>query len=271
MRKAVLAAIVLFTAANLFAALPGCTQSSLVIPTIQGEMPAPCTGAIAFTSASFTAPSTTSSGATGSGAGAGRSTPGTLTVTKVFDQSSPGLMLACVQGKHFQNVTLSYPSGQTPVMITFGEVTITTVTENINPTNESVAFSYGSITVESGGTKVTGSVIGGARASSLTVSLVGSDGKSLPVSHASLTVRPGGTTFNSVQLAAPLPRLATTKVMSSGGDRPAESLSLNFGKIEFKYKNQDTDFQFTGGTLLNGNLRVARASYTGPTALAVHP
>jgi type VI protein secretion system component Hcp len=269
MRKAVLAVVVLFTAANLFGASPACTQPNLLIPTIQGEI---CGGAISFTTASFTAPSTTSSGATGSGAGAGRTTPGTLSVTKVFDSSSPALMLACSQGKHFQTVTLSYPSGQNPVTITFGEVTVATLTENINPTNESVQFSYGKIMVQSGGAKVTGSVLGNARASSMTASVVGSDGKSHSVSHASLTVRPGGTTFNSVQLAPPPPGLATTKAgISSGGDRPAESINFNYGKLQIEYRGQTSAFQFNGGTLVNGNLRVSRASYTGPTAAPVHP
>ena len=270
MRKAVLSAIVLLTAASLFAASPTCNQPNLLIPAIQGEI---CAGAIAFTSASFTVPSTTSSGATGSGAGAGRTSPGTLKVTKVFDQSSPALMGACSNGKHFQQVTLSYPSGGNPVMITFEDVTIATVTENVNPTNESIDFSYRSIKPQSGNTPLTGNVIGSAHASSLSVSLVGADGKSQSVNHASLTVRPGGTTFNSVQLAPPPPgKVAVTKVgMSSGGDRPTESINFNYGKLRIEYRGQTSTFQFNGGTLVNGNLRASRVSYTGPTTVAVHP
>ena len=269
MRKAVLAALVLFTAATLFAASPTCSQPNLVIGGIQGEI---CGGAIAFTSASFTVPSTTGSSATGSGAGAGRTSPGTLTVTKVLDSSSPALMLACTKGTLLK-VTLSYPSAGNPVAITFKDATIATLTESVNPTNEAVGFNYGSIEIQSGGATVTGSVVGGARASTLTASIVGADGKSHSVSHASLTVRPGGTTFNSVQLApAPSGKVGTTKAgISSGGDRPTESMSLNYGKLVIEYKTQKTEFQFSGGTLLNGNLRVSRASYTGPTTFAAHP
>jgi len=101
-----------------------------------------------------------------------------------------------------------------------------------------------------------------------------SDGKTQQVSHASLTVRPGGTTFDSVQLATPPPGIATTRAgvmktapTTAANDRPTESINFNYGQIRFTYKEQKTDFQFTGGTLVNGNLRVSRASYTG----AVHP
>jgi type VI protein secretion system component Hcp len=275
MRKAVLAALVLFTAATLFGDSVSCTQPNLVVTGIQGEMQAPCAGAIDFTTASFSAPSTTGGSATGSGAGAGTSVSGTLRVTKVFDKSSQALMLACAQGKHLQSVTLSYPSAQNAVKVVFGDVIISSVNESVNPTNESVEFKYAKIMLQSGGTTVTGSVMGGARGSSMSMALVGSDGKSHPVSHASLTVRPGGTTFDSVQLAPQSPGVATTRAgmmktttpKTAADDRPTESITFSYGKLVIEYKEQKADFQFSGGTLVNGNLRVSRASYTG----GVHP
>ena len=187
---------------------------------------------------------------------------------------SPALMLACSNGKHFQTVTLSYPSAQNAVKITFQDVIIASINESVNPTNESIDFKYSKFIVYTGGgTNVNGNVTGTAHpSSSMKVALVGSDGKSQPVSHASLTVRPGGTTFDSVQLAPPPPGIATTRagvVKPNAG--PEESIHLNYGSIKIEYKGQSTNFQFNGGTLLNGNLRVSRASYTGPTAVATHP
>src|SRR5712692_10242269 len=174
MRKVVLTAIVLLTAANLFAS-PTCTQPNLLITGIQGEMQAPCSGAIDFASATFSAPSTTGNSNAG-GSGAGTTVPGTLKVTKYFDKSSPALMLACANGTHIQKVTLSYPSAQTPVTITFENVMIGSVNESVNPTNESVEFNYTKFIVESGGgTHVTGNVLGGARAAAMNVAVVGSD------------------------------------------------------------------------------------------------
>jgi type VI protein secretion system component Hcp len=271
MRKVVLAAVVLLTAANLFAA---CTQPNLLVTGIQGDMQTPCSGAIDFASATFSAPSTTGNSNAG-GSGAGTTVPGTLNVTKYFDKSSPALMLACANGTHFQKVTLSYPSAQTPVTITFENVIVGSVNESVNPTNESVEFKYTKFMVESGGgTHVTGNVRGGARAAAMNVAVVGSDGKSQPATHVSLTVRPGGTTFNSVQLAPPPPGNNATRagiVKSSQSPGPAESISFNYGKIEFKTQNSSASFQFNGGTLVNGNLRASRANYTGPVTAAVHP
>jgi type VI protein secretion system component Hcp len=273
MRKVVLAAVVLLTAANLFAA---CTQPNLVVTGIQGEMQAPCSGAIDFASATFSAPSTTGSSNAG-GSGAGTTVPGTLRVTKYFDKSSPALMLACANGAHIQKVTLSYPSAQTPVTITFENVTIGSVNESVNPTNESVEFRYTKFMVESGGgTHVTGNVPGGARAAAMNVAVVGSDGKSQPATHVSLTVRPGATSFNSVQLAPPpsgnnATRGGIVRSSQSSGPGPAESIHFNFGKIEFKTQNSSASFQFNGGTLVNGNLRASSVNYTGPATAAVHP
>jgi type VI protein secretion system component Hcp len=269
MRKVVLTAIVLLTAANLFAA---CTQPNLLITGIQGEMQAPCSGAIDFASATFSAPSTTGNSNAG-GSGAGTTVPGTLKVTKYFDKSSPALMLACANGTHIQKVTLSYPSAQTPVTITFENVIIGSVNESVNPTNESVEFKYTKLMVESGGgTHVTGNVLGGARAAAMNVAVVGSDGKSQPATHVSLTVRPGGTTFNSVQLATPPGNAATTRAgVVKSSQSPAESIHFNYGKIELESKNSTASFQFNGGTLVNGNLRASRVNYTGPVTAAVHP
>jgi type VI protein secretion system component Hcp len=270
MRKVVLTAIALLTAANLFAA---CTQPNLLITGIQGDMQA-CSGAIDFASATFSAPSSSGSSSAG-GSGAGKAVPGTLNVTKYFDKSSPALMLACANGTHIQKVTLSYPSNQTPVTITFENVIIGSVNESVNPTNESVEFKYTKLMVESGGgTHVTGNVLGGARAAAMNVAVVGSDGNSQPATHVSLTVRPGGTTFNSVQLAPAPGHAAMTKpgVMKSGQSPvPAESISFNNGKIEFKTQNSSASFQFNGGTLVNGNLRASSGNYTGPVTAAVHP
>jgi type VI secretion system secreted protein Hcp len=278
MRKAVFAALVLFTAASVFAASPSptCNQPNLLISGIQGEMQPPCAGAIEFSSASFSVPSTTGSNANGSGAGAGTSGPGTLRITRYFDSSSPALMTACVTGKHFQKATLSYPSAQQPVAITFEDVFISFFNDSYNPTSESVEFKYTKFMIQSGNTKVTGSVMGGMRATSMTASVIGSDGKSQPVSHASLTVRPGSTTFDSVQLAPPPPGNVATRAgivkSTPQGDRPAESMSLNFGKITFTNgRGAAASFNFNGGTLVNGNLRVSRASYTGATTVAAHP
>ena len=63
-----------------------------------------------------------------------------------------------------------------------------------------------------------------------------SDGKTQQVSHASLTVRPGGTTFDSVQLATPPPGIATTRAgvmkttapTTAANDRPTESINFNY-------------------------------------------
>ena len=278
MRKAVLAALVLFAAANLFAAspTPGCNQASLLISGIQGEMQAPCSGAIAFTTASYTPPSTTGSGANGSGAGAGSITPGSLKVVKPYDMSSPGLLLACANGKHIQTVTLTYPNAQTPVNVVFSDVLVASINESVNPTNESLEFKYSKILIQSGNnTSVNGNVLGGARPSSLKVALVGSDGKSQTVNHASITVRAGGTTFDSVQLAPPPPGMPTARAgvvkPTHANEGPEESIHLNYGKIVMEYKQQKEGFEFHDGKVVNGNLRVSRASYTGPTTLATHP
>jgi type VI secretion system secreted protein Hcp len=273
MRKVVLTAIVLLTAANLFAASSACSQPNLVVTGIQGDMQGPCSGAIDFASATFSAPSTTGNSSSG-GSGAGKIVPGTLQITKYFDTSSPSLMLACANGTHIPKATLSYPSAQSPVTITFENVMIGSVNESVNPTNESVAFNYTKLVVESGGgTHVTGNVLGSARAAALNVAVVGSDGKSQPPTHVSLTVRPGGTTFNSVQLAPPSPGNApTTRAgVAKSSQSPAESIHFNSGKIEFESKNSTASFHFDGGTLVNGNLRASTVNYTGPATGVVRP
>ena len=255
MRKAVFPAILIFLAAA--TAFAVCPQPNLLVDGIPGDMTGACAGAIDFSSAQYSLTGTGSSG--GSGAG---NPGGTLKVTKYFDSSSPKLMLACVNGQHIATVTLSYPSGTNSAMIKFKTVLVTSVNENVNPTSEAVEFKYQSIEIITGGTQTTTSVIGSARASTLAVAVIGGDGKSQPASHLSLTVRPGGTTFNSVQLAPTptAPRGGTTKAA------PSESLSFNYGKIEFRSANGGTaNFQFSGGTLVNGNLRASRVNFT-PTA-----
>lgn len=286
MRNVLAGIVCLLAAGSLFAEsnVSTCSQANLLVSGIQGEMAAPCTGALDFTSASFTAPSSGGGGQYGGGGG-GASTPGTLKVTRYFDKASPGLMLACSNGKHIQQVKLSYPSGQTPVTITFQDVLITAVNESFNPTNESVDFKAAKVTVESGGNKVTTSVMGTARAGSLSVSAVNGDGQSQPVSRLTLTVRPTGTTFNSIELAPSAPGTASratlkqapvagavTSVAAAPGavaGAPTESFSLNYGKIVFKYQNQNSDFNFTGGTLQGNLLHVQKVNFG--SNIAVHP
>ena len=277
MRNVLTGIVCLLVAGSLFAQ---CNQASLLVSGISGEMTAPCAGALSFTSATFNPPTTT-----GGGGGAVHSIPGSLKVNRFFDSASPGLMLACSSGKHIPTVKLSNP----PMSITFSDVMVSsdslgvTQFQGTYQTTEALEFKYAKYTLDSGdGTRVTGSVMGNARASAMSVVAVNGDGHAQPVQSLSLTVRPGGTTFNSVQLAPPPPGTAavnrassptlTTALQPGASAAPTESLSFNYGKIQFKYHGGGSaEFAFSGGQVVNGNLRVARASYTGPTTVAAHP
>ena len=280
MRKALAGIVCLLSGGVLFAQ---CNQPNLSISGVQGEMAAPCTGDLAFTNASVTV---TSSGGnqSGGGAGVGKATTGPLKVNRYYDSASPALFSACVNGKHFQTLKLS----NGPMTITFKDVMVSSDnwTFNNNQTSESLEFSYGSSLIDTGGgTKITSNFIGTSRASSMSVAAVNGDGHSTPIQSLTLTARPGNTTFTSIQLAPPppgssartgaktysSPTLTTALSSHSATGSPSESMSLSFGKIHFEYHQQKTEFTFTGGQVVNGNLRVSKASYTGPTTVAVHP
>lgn len=68
---------------------------------------------------------------TGGGAGAGKANVQDLSITKYVDKSSPGLMLACCKGTHFDDAELIVrKAGDTPVeyiKITLTEVLVTAV------------------------------------------------------------------------------------------------------------------------------------------------
>jgi len=267
MRNVLAGIACLLSAGSLFAQ---CTQPNLLISGIQGDMVSPCDGGIAFTSASFTV--TGGTGATGSGAGA-QSGGGKLRISKVPDKATNGLMNYCMNSKLIQQVKLTEPN----TTITFQNALIASVTDNFgNPSSEAVEIKYAKMTMNTGGgNQVSGNLMGTARASSASIAAVNGDGHAQPVQSFTLTVRPGSTTFNNVQLAPPPPgsasRATILKPGGTGGAAPTESLSLNYGKIQVKYGNQTSEFPFTGGTLVNGNLRVSKASFTGPVTVAVHP
>jgi len=67
----------------------------------------------------------------GGGAGAGKVNVQDVSFTKYIDKSSPDLMLACCNGKHFDDATLIVrKAGETPLeylMITMTEVLITSI------------------------------------------------------------------------------------------------------------------------------------------------
>ena len=255
MRHALLGCIVLLAATALLADPAGCTQSNLFIASIPGEMTAPCAGAIAFTSANY---NISHSGGT-TGAGESQNVPGTFSVSKYLDKASPKLMLACVNGTHFSSATLTFAGGGSDYLVLdFGNVLVTGIngggSGGGNGMTESVTFAYQSIKVKYNPQHqtLTGSIRGTARPTFVNASVIGSDGKSTPLSSVSYSVRPGGTTFNTLTLSQP-------GTIRTGAGRPAEAATLNFGKIHFEYAGQSQDFGFTGGTLVNGNLRVSNA------------
>jgi type VI protein secretion system component Hcp len=279
MRNTLAGIVCLLSAATLYSQ---CTQPNLLVSGIQGEMAAPCTGALAFSNASL-AVSNTGSQSTGSGAGAGKSTTGPLKVTRYYDSASPGLFNACVSGKHLQTVKFSNP----PMTITLQDAMVTTDTWNFSngTTTEYVEFTYSKSTIDGGGgNKITTSVIGTSRSSTMSVAAVNGDGHSQPIQSLTLTARPGNTSFSSIRLSpqlspaspgsAAVNRAGMVKPGAGGAPAaPTESLSLNYGKIQFQYHSQNSgpEFAFTGGQVVNGNLRVSKASYTGPTTVAVRP
>jgi len=67
----------------------------------------------------------------GGGAGAGKVSVQDVSITKYLDKSSPDLMLACCNGKHFNEAKLTVrKAGETPLeylIITMNEVLITAV------------------------------------------------------------------------------------------------------------------------------------------------
>jgi type VI protein secretion system component Hcp len=247
MRKVLFASLLVFSAASLFADSSPC----LTISGISGEAMAPCAGDVAFASANYS------------------TSQRTLHVTRYFDSSSPKLMNDCSMGTHLMSVSLAYPQMQTDgstktITVKFKDVLVTTVNESVNPTNETADFKYSSWEIISGGGNVqSGNVLGSARASTMNVAVIGSDGKPTAATHLSLTVRPGGTTFNSVQLN-PQPLPPRTGVQARMVKMNPAALNLGNGVIELRGgRGGVTRFQFTGGTLLNGNLRVSRAAFTG--------
>lgn len=68
---------------------------------------------------------------TGGGAGAGKANVQDLSLTKYIDKSSPDLMLACCNGKHYDSATLvCRKAGEKPleyILITMTEVMVTAV------------------------------------------------------------------------------------------------------------------------------------------------
>ena len=87
----------------------------------------------------------------GSGAGGGKFKVNDLRVTKHVDKASPRLMLACCNGKHFEEALLTVrKAGETPVeylKITMKEVFVSSISidgtdEQDRPT-ETIGFSFG--------------------------------------------------------------------------------------------------------------------------------
>ena len=275
MRHVLAGIVCLFAVGSLFADSVGCNQPNLTVSGAQGDMLAPCAGAIAFISAQV--PITSGSSANGSGAGSGIS--GTFTVVKAPDKASNALMSDCLSGRQL-TITLSDPSSQTT--LTFSHAIIASFVQNFGASStENLQIKYAQVSRTSGGSRVVSSVMGTARASAASIVAVNGDGHSQTVRAFTLTVRPGSTTFNSVQLAPPPPAMPAahagmvnnnTKVYSSpAAAAPTESISFSFGKIQVRYGNQSSEYQFSGGQVVNGNLTVSRASYTGPTTVAIHP
>lgn len=93
---------------------------------------------------------------TGGGAGKGKANPGELSITHLYDKSSPVLAKKCAQGTHFPIVTLtarkSGDKQQDFFKVTMKEVFITSVaptangggdiTENVSMSYTSIDFSY---------------------------------------------------------------------------------------------------------------------------------
>jgi len=75
--------------------------------------------------------SNSGSAQTGGGAGAGKVNVQDLSVTKYVDKSSPDLMLACCNGKHFDKAVLTVrKAGETPLeylVITLEDLIITSI------------------------------------------------------------------------------------------------------------------------------------------------
>jgi len=265
MRNALAGIVCLLSAGALFGQ---CSQPNLMVSGAQGDMLAPCAGGIAFTSAQLSV----SSGGGGTGGGAGQNLPGSLHVVKAPDKASNTLLSDCLNGK-LLTITLSDPNSHTT--LTFKNATIASFVQNFgNVSTETLDIRYGQMTSATGGSKVVSNVMGTARAMSASIAAVNGDGHSSPVQSFTLTVRPGSTTFNNVQLAPPPPGVASRATMVSGGTggaAPTESISFNYGKIQVRYGNQSSEFQFSGGQLINGNLRVSRVNFTGPVTVAIHP
>jgi type VI protein secretion system component Hcp len=249
MRKALFAGILLLASPAVFATSP-CTNPTLTISGIQGDG---CGGSIDFASANYS------------------TTTNQLTVVKYMDQSSPKLINDCATNTRLQKVILSYPNMSTdgtnhPTTVTFEDVVVAAVDESINPTNETVQFNYAKRTIVSGGSQTTSSVRGSARAATLTVAVVGGDGKTQSASHFMMSIRPGGVTTSSVELV-PAVRNAMLKVNPSVNAAPQPH--MDNGVIEIRSPNGVVlnRFAFTGG-LMNGNsLRVQKLNLAGAAAM----
>jgi len=88
----------------------------------------------------------------GSGSAVGKGTPGSVSLSKLYDSSSPTLAKYCANGKHFDKATLSMAKSgegqQNFLTVTLKEVYISDVNTNASQggdVHESVSISYGDI------------------------------------------------------------------------------------------------------------------------------
>ena len=234
---ALLGAILILAAGNLFGGT--CNDPYLLISGIQGELPAPCQGAIEFMNVNVS--------------------PSTFTMTKTLDKASPQLMLACANGKHLTEATLRASASET---ITFKDVTVTQWSQSVNnntPT-ESVSFNFTKIEVKSTTGKT--SFSGGARPTTATAFLASSGGGAPEqITHFETMVRAGGAATTSIQLAAKPTALkaGVFRGANTATTPPPPATMEGFIELRSPAGAVLSRYQFTGGVRgATGNLRVER-------------
>ncbi|HUJ14816.1 MAG TPA: type VI secretion system tube protein Hcp [Thermoanaerobaculia bacterium] len=241
MRKAAFAAILFLIAGSLIGGT--CNDPYVQLSGISGELPAPCQGAFEYTRVDLT--------------------PSSITVTKTLDAASPGLFAACASGKHIPTGTLKPSAAET---INIKDVVVSSFSQSGDGNGnvqEQVTLNFAKIEIESGGSRGAASFIGSARAAVGRVAVIDSDGQQGgTIQHFQITVRPGGAVTSSIQFAVqPTPppiKAGMMRVNTAASTAPQPQ--MNSGFIELRGANGAvlSRYQFTGGTLINGNLRMSR-------------
>lgn len=236
MRNVLVGIVCLLAAANLFGG--SCSDPYILISGIQGELPAPCQGAVEFMNVNVSLSS--------------------VTIVKTIDKASPQLMLACATGKHIPEATLRASAAET---LKFKDVIVTAWSQsrNDNGVTENVTFNFTKIEYQyqnhttSGGSK---SYVGAARPITAKV-FVASSGGGVPeeATHFETTVRAGGASTTSVQFA-----MKPVAVRAGITPQPQPPVASN-GFIELRSLSGGVlaRYQYTGATRsATGNLRIER-------------